>query len=72
LFRFVEDRKVVALLVSEKDPKRIRAGQIAARARWGEPRVLRLDDLSAEQRRLILALVNAARSEDDKAAPDAA
>jgi hypothetical protein len=39
-----------------------RAGRLGARARWGPPRVVRLDDLSPEQRRLVLALVDAARA----------
>lgn len=40
----------------------------AARARWGEPRVIRLDTLTPEQRRLVLALVDAAHA-TEKAAP---
>lgn len=40
------------------------AGRLGAKKRWGEePRVVRLDDLAPAQRRLILALVNAARHE---------
>ena len=40
------------------------AGRLGARARWGDtPRVVRLDDLSRSQRRLVLALVDAARQE---------
>ena len=50
-----------------KDAVKVRAGTIGARRRWGEPRVLRLDQLSPEQRRLVLALVEAA-----KAAPEPA
>lgn len=38
------------------------AGYLGARKRWGEPRVVRLDSLSTEQRRLVLALIEAARS----------
>jgi hypothetical protein len=48
------------------DEKRVRAGKIAARARWGPPRVIRLDTLEPPYRRLILAMVEAA-----KAAPPA-
>lgn len=45
-------------------PHRSRAGRIAARARWGpEPRIVRLDDLTPAQRRLVVALVDAARRE---------
>lgn len=46
-----------------KNPTKVRAGTIGARARWGPPRVVRLDDLSAQQRRLVLALISAAREE---------
>jgi hypothetical protein len=42
-----------------RDPKRVRAGQIGARQRWGEPRIARLDELTADQRRLVLALIGA-------------
>jgi hypothetical protein len=47
-----------------RDPKKVRAGQIGAEARWHErtPRVLHIEDLTIEQRRLVLALVEAARS----------
>lgn len=31
----------------------------AARARWGEPRILRLDQLTPEQRAVVLALLDA-------------
>ena len=31
------------------------------RARWGPPRIVRLDDLTTDQRRLVLALVAAAK-----------
>jgi hypothetical protein len=43
--------------------KRARAGRIGARRRWGEPGVLDLADLTPPQRRLVLALVDAARNE---------
>lgn len=41
---------------------KVRAGTIGARTRWGEPRVVRLDALTPEQRRLVLALVDAAKA----------
>jgi hypothetical protein len=45
------------------------AARTAARARWGEPRVIRLDGLSPDARRLILALVAMAKAPDvEKAA----
>jgi hypothetical protein len=47
-----------------KDPTKVRAGTIGAYRRWGpEPRVVRLDDLTPPQRRLVMALVDAARAE---------
>lgn len=47
-----------------KDPKKVAAGKAGMRSRWGdEPRRVRLDDLTAPQRRLVLALVAAAREE---------
>jgi hypothetical protein len=46
------------------NPDKVKAGRAAALKRWGaEPRVIRLDDLTAPQRRLVIALVNAARKE---------
>ena len=42
--------------------KRAEAGRSGARRRWGPPRIVRLDDLSAEQARLVLALVAAAKA----------
>jgi hypothetical protein len=33
------------------------AGRVAARARWGPPRVVRLDDLNPDDARLIRALL---------------
>ena len=54
-----------------KNPVYVEAGRRGARARWGEPRVLRLDELTPAQRRVVLALVDAARDEP-KAAADAA
>ena len=45
-----------------KNPKKQAAGRIAARARWGEPRVLRLDTLPSEYRRAVMALLDAAKS----------
>jgi hypothetical protein len=57
-------------VVSEtKDPVKVRAGTIGARARWADhqPDRVKLSDLSSEQRRLVLALIAAARSESDNA-----
>ena len=53
-----------------KDPVKVRAGTIGAKARWDghDTRVVRLGDLTPEQRRLVLALISAARV-NAKAAP---
>jgi len=55
-----------------KNPAKVRAGKIGAAKRWGTeprtPRVVRLDSLTSEQRRLVIALVEAARQEG--AAPE--
>jgi hypothetical protein len=46
-------------------PERHDKAVLAARARWGEQRVLRLDRLTAEQRRLVLALLSQTQKEPD-------
>lgn len=47
-----------------KDPAKVRAGQASAIARWGpEPRIVRIDDLTPPQRRLVLALIDTVRKE---------
>jgi hypothetical protein len=56
-----------------KDPDKVRAGRAGAQKRWSNPdarRVVRLDDLSREQRAIVLALIEAARSRptDEKVA----
>jgi len=52
------------LIPREKHPGKVRAGRIGAATRWGpEPRVVRLDALSPEQRRLVVALIEAAKAE---------
>ena len=48
-----------------KNPGRVAGGIMGARRRWGPQRVVRLDDLTPEQRRLVLALVAAARENAD-------
>jgi hypothetical protein len=50
-------------LSGSKNPALVEAGHRGARRRWGPPRIARLDDLTVEQRRLILALIEAAKSE---------
>ena len=55
-----------------KDPIKVRAGRIGADVRWRQPRVVSLTDLTGEQRRLVLALIDAARAGREKVASDAA
>lgn len=51
-------------LAPPKNSVFVESGRRGARKRWGEPRVARLDDLTPEQRRLVLALLDAARSDE--------
>lgn len=44
-----------------KNPLKVEAGRVGARRRWGPPRVVRLDELSPEQRSLVLALIAATK-----------
>ena len=46
-----------------KDPTKQRAGLLGAEARWGPPgtRTVKIGDLSPEARRLVVALVDAAK-----------
>jgi hypothetical protein len=53
---------------AEKNPVFVESGRRAARKRWGEQRILRLDELRPEARRLVMALVEA-DAENKKAAP---
>lgn len=54
-----------AILVSPgKHPGRVEGGRKGARRRWGPTRVVRIDDLTPDQRRLVLALIDAARHEE--------
>lgn len=45
-----------------KSPVLVEAGRRGARRRWGAQRIVRLDSLTPEARRLVLALVEAAKS----------
>jgi hypothetical protein len=54
-------------------PASIEAGRRGAERRWGpEPRIVRLDELTAPQRRLVLALVDAAKAEQRTPSTEAA
>ena len=59
--------------VAEHPRKRTKAeaGLLGARAKWGDhvPRVVRMDDLTDDQARLVHALIAAARAEREKADP---
>lgn len=59
------------MVSATKDPVKVASGLAGARARWGpEPRVVRLDDLSTPQRRLVVALIEAERAKNKEAVPD--
>ncbi len=46
-----------------KDPAKVRAGKRGMATRWGPARIVRIADLTPSQRRLVVALVAAARQE---------
>jgi hypothetical protein len=56
-----------------KDPAKVRAGTIGAARRWADHdrRVVRLDALRPEARRLIISLIEAARAAEAVAEPPA-
>ena len=56
------------MISAPKNPAKVRAGQISAEKRWGPRRVVRLDSLTPEQRRLVLALIDAAKSPTEQVA----
>jgi hypothetical protein len=45
-----------------RNPVRVAAGHAAANKRWGPSRIVRLDDMTGPQRRVVLALIDAARA----------
>lgn len=47
------------MLTAPKDPAKVRAGKAGSRARWGEPRRVRLDALSEPVRLAVVALIEA-------------
>lgn len=57
--------------MSRKNPIFVDSGRRGARKRWGTPRIARLDELTPEQRRLVLALIEAAKSEAPPVSPEA-
>jgi hypothetical protein len=57
-------------VLDSRDPSKVRAGRIGARARWGDtPRVVRLDSLDPFARDAVLALI---RLDEAKRARDGA
>ena len=48
-----------------KNPQRVRQGKLGMRARWADhvPNVVKLTDLTIQQRRLVLALINVVSNE---------
>ena len=49
-------------LAPPKNPVFVESGRRGARKRWGEPRTVKLDDLSPEQRRLVFLLLDAVKT----------
>lgn len=50
------------MVSTTKHPGRVAAGKATARKRWGEyPRIVRLDELGERERRVVLALIEAAK-----------
>jgi hypothetical protein len=56
------------LITDPKDPVKVRAGTIGARARWGPPRTLRLDTLDPVTADIVRAILTA-RENATKVAP---
>jgi hypothetical protein len=54
------------------DPSHVARGQAGMRARWGPPRIARLDDLTPDQRNLVLALINTMKAAPVTETPGAA
>ena len=54
-----------------QSPRHVRAGRASATSRWGShvPHVVRLDELTEPQRRLVKALIEAAKAENVGDAP---
>jgi hypothetical protein len=55
-----------------KDPVKVRVGRLGGLKRWADGanrRQVRLDELTPSQRRLVMALIDAAKAEAKKAAP---
>jgi hypothetical protein len=59
----------VLLISDPKDPIKVRAGTIGARARWGPARVLRLDTLDPVTRDIVRAILTARKNASEAATP---
>lgn len=55
-----------------KDPRKVKAGKAGSRARWGERRVARLDNLDPSVRAAVLALIAADQAAKAQHDPEAA
>lgn len=55
------------MTLTERNPRRVRAGKVAAVARWGAPRTVRLDALTPEWRRAVVAIIEAAKASAPRA-----
>ena len=53
-----------------KDPAKQKAGRAGMRARWGPPRIARLDQLDPRIREAVLALIRADQAANMKTTPD--
>ena len=53
-----------------RNPTKVRAGVAGARARWGPPRIVRLDQCDPETARLIRALLAQSPQRTEKAAAE--
>jgi hypothetical protein len=59
-------------LFHSKNPKKARAGHLGARARWGEQRIARLDQLDPRVREAVLALIRADEAAREREEPSKA
>lgn len=57
------------MLQTVKDPRKVKAGRIGSRARWGERRIVRLDALHPSVAAAVRALVAADQAAKQEAAP---
>ena len=59
------------MIQTTKDPRKVRAGKIGSRNRWGPPRTARLDELDPVTRRIVTLILEAdRRAREEAAEPD--